>query len=64
MVDLMPPLIILGFVGAAAVYGYRQMKKDAARLVERNRQSREEVKTGANGTLVRGEDGVYRISKD
>lgn len=64
MVDLMPPLVLLGLVGAAAFYGYQQMKKDAARLVERNRRAEAELRNRAHGTLVRGPDGVYRIEKD
>lgn len=61
---IMPPLILFGLVGAAAYYGYKQMKKDANALVERRRRSEAETRSGAQGTLVRGEDGVYRIKKD
>lgn len=64
MVDLMPPLVLFGLVGAAAYLGFQQFKKDAARVSARNRQAEMEARTGANGTLVRGTDGVYRISKD
>nr|WP_246333439.1 hypothetical protein [Aureimonas mangrovi] len=64
MVDLMPPLLLLGFVGAAAYYGFQQMKKDAARVTERNRQAEAEQRNRAHGTLVRGQDGVYRLRKD
>ena len=64
MVDFMPPLVLLGIVGAAAYYGFTQMKKDAARVIERNRRSEKEQRNRADGTLVRGEDGVYRIKRD
>lgn len=64
MVDLMPQLILLGLVGAAAFLGFKQMKKDAIRVSERNRRFEEETRTGAQGTLVRGEDGIYRLKKD
>ena len=59
----MPPFLLLGLVGAAAYYGYQQFRKDAVRVIERSRQSEAETRTGAQGTLVRGEDGVYRIRK-
>jgi hypothetical protein len=64
MVELMPPLVLLGIVGAAAYYGFQQFKKDASRVVERRRRHEAEERTRAHGTLVRGEDGVYRIKKD
>lgn len=64
MVDLMPPLILFGIVGAAAYYGFQQMRRETARVVERNRRSEAEMRTGAHGTLVRGEDGVYRLERD
>lgn len=64
MVDPMPPFLLLGLVGAAAYYGYKQMTKDATRIAERNRQAEAETRTGAQGTLVRGEDGVYRLRRD
>lgn len=62
--DLMPPLILLGFAGAAAWYGYNQMKKEAARVSERSRRAEAELRSGAQGTLVRGSDGVYRLKQD
>jgi hypothetical protein len=64
MVEYMPQFLLLGLVGAAAWFGYKQMSRDAQRLAERSRRSEEEMRTGAQGTLVRGEDGVYRIKKD
>ncbi|MEC5321923.1 hypothetical protein [Aurantimonas sp. A3-2-R12] len=60
----MPQFLLLGLVGAAALFGYKQMKRDAERLAERNRRAESEMKTGAQGTLVRGDDGIYRIKKD
>lgn len=64
MIDLMPQLFLLGLVGAAALFGYKQMKRDAERVAKRNREAEAELRSGAQGTLVRGEDGVYRIRKD
>ncbi|MER0237528.1 hypothetical protein ABRA89_05245 [Fulvimarina sp. MAC8] len=64
MIDLMPQFLLLGLVGAAALYGYKQMKRDAEQLSERNRRAEAETRTGAQGTLVRGQDGVYRVKKD
>ncbi|MBB3996442.1 hypothetical protein [Aureimonas pseudogalii] len=63
MVDLMP-LVLFGLVGAAAYFGYQQMRRETARVVERNRRSEQEMRSGAQGTLVRGDDGVYRLPKD
>ncbi|MEX6505655.1 hypothetical protein [Jiella sp. M17.18] len=60
----MPQFFLLGLVGAVAWYGYKQMTRDAERVSERNRESEAEMRTGAQGTLVRGPDGVYRIRKD
>ncbi|WP_102960426.1 hypothetical protein [Mangrovicella endophytica] len=60
----MPQLLLLGLVGAAAYYGYKQMVRDAAGVAERNRRAEAETRSGAQGTLVRGKDGVYRIRKD
>ncbi|MEF2552402.1 hypothetical protein VQ042_13680 [Aurantimonas sp. A2-1-M11] len=64
MIAYMPQFLLLGLVGAAALFGYKQMKRDAARVSENNRRSEQETRTGAQGTLVRGDDGVYRIKKD
>ncbi len=63
MATLMP-LFLFGLVGVAAYLGYQQMQRDAARVVERNRRSEAEMRTGAQGTLVRGEDGVFRLKQD
>ncbi|WP_062227717.1 hypothetical protein [Aureimonas frigidaquae] len=60
----MPPLILLGLLGAAAYLGVQQMKKDAQRVTTRNRRAEMEARNRAHGTLVRGEDGVYRIERD
>jgi hypothetical protein len=64
MVELMPPLVLLGIVGAAAYYGFQQFKRDAVKVVERRKRHEAEQRTRAHGTLVRGADGVYRIEKD
>ncbi|MCD2472700.1 hypothetical protein LQ948_15955 [Jiella sp. MQZ9-1] len=64
MIEAMPQLILLGLVGAAAWLGYKQMARDADKVSERNRQSEAEIRNGAQGTLVRGSDGVYRLRKD
>ncbi|MCQ0989390.1 hypothetical protein [Jiella marina] len=60
----MPQLFLLGLVGAAAWLGYKQMAREADRVSERNRRSEAEMRTGAQGTLVRDPDGVYRLKKD
>ncbi|WP_425364989.1 hypothetical protein [Jiella endophytica] len=64
MMEAMPQLILLGLVGAAAWLGYKQMAKDAEAVSQRNRQAEAEVRNGAQGTLVRGPDGIYRVRKD
>ncbi|BDA83060.1 hypothetical protein Sa4125_06020 [Aureimonas sp. SA4125] len=64
MVDLMPQFFLLGLVGAAAYYGFKRLKGDALRLSERSRRAEAEQRTGAQGTLVRGDDGIYRLQKD
>ncbi|MCB8838767.1 hypothetical protein [Aurantimonas sp. VKM B-3413] len=64
MVEHMPQFFLLSLVGAAAWYGYKQMTRDAERVAERSRESEAEMRTGAQGTLVRGPDGIYRIRKD
>jgi len=64
MAELMPPLILFGLVGAAAYYGYQQLQRETARVIERNRRSEAETRTGAQGTLVRDEDGVYRLRRE
>ncbi len=63
MANLMP-LVLFGLVGAAAYLGYRQLRTETARVVERNRRAEAETRTGAQGTLVRGEDGIYRLPRD
>ena len=63
MADLMP-ILLFGLVGAAAHFGYQQMQRDAARVSERNRRSEAEMRTGAQGTLVKDEDGVFRLRRD
>ncbi|SFE97262.1 hypothetical protein ACLNGM_19025 [Aureimonas phyllosphaerae] len=63
MVDPMP-IFLFGLVGAAAYFGYRQLQQETARVIERNRRSEAEHRTGAHGTLERGADGVYRLRRD
>ncbi len=64
MVELMPQLIFFGLVGAAALLGFKQLKIEAKRSADRTRRTEMEARTGSQGTLVRGEDGVYRLQKD
>ncbi len=64
MVELMPPLVLLGIVGAAAFYGLKRFKKDAELVTRRRERHEAEQRTRAHGTLVRDADGVYRIQKD
>ncbi len=63
MVDPMP-ILLFGLVGAAAILGYRQLRHETARVVERNRRAEAEHRTGAHGTLELGPDGIYRIRRD
>ncbi|WP_244491990.1 hypothetical protein [Aureimonas sp. AU12] len=58
------PLVLFGIVGAAAYFGYQQLRKETVRVVERNRRSEQEMRSGSQGTLERGPDGVYRLRKD
>lgn len=62
--DLMPQLLLLGLVGAAAWFGFKQMKGEAAKTAERGRRMEAETRNRVDGTLVRGQDGVYRLKKD
>jgi hypothetical protein len=63
-VSLMPQLLFFGLVGAAAWLGFKQLKGEATRTVERNRRAEAENRNGSHGTLVRDADGVYRLRKD
>ncbi|MDM7850223.1 hypothetical protein [Pseudochrobactrum kiredjianiae] len=57
----MPQLIFLILLVAAAIYGYRSFKREAARVSKKVRQAEQEARTGASGTLVRDpKTGVYR----
>ena len=58
------PLVLFGLVGAATYFGYRRLRAETARVVERNRRAEAETRTGAQGTLVRGPDGVYRLPRN
>jgi hypothetical protein len=61
----MGQLIFFALVGAAAVYGYRSFKREAARVSARVRQAEREADTGAMGTLVKHpETGEYRLPRD
>ncbi|SJZ72539.1 hypothetical protein [Consotaella salsifontis] len=60
----MPQFIFLGLLGAAAYYGYKRMQKEAVKTSERSKRAAAEQRTGAQGTLVRGDDGVYRLKQD
>ena len=58
------PFLLFGLVGAAAYFGYNQLQRETARVVERNRRSEAEMRNGVQGTLQRDSDGVYRIRRD
>ena len=61
----MPQLIFLIAIAAAAIYGYRSFKREAARVSQRVRQAEQEARNNADGTLVRDpKTGVYRPAKD
>ncbi|WP_182085859.1 hypothetical protein [Aureimonas sp. ME7] len=63
MVDVMP-ILLFGMVSAAAYLGFRQLRRETARVVARNKRAEAETRTGAHGTLERDLDGVYRLRRD
>lgn len=61
----MPQLLFFAAVAAAGWIGYRAFVREAERVHRRVRRTEQEVKTGAQGTLVRDpETGIYRLRKD
>jgi membrane protein implicated in regulation of membrane protease activity len=61
----MPQLLFFAAVGVLAWYGYKSLTRAAERTHEKVRAQSREVKTGAQGTLVRDpETGEYRLRKD
>lgn len=61
----MGQVIFFALVGAAALYGYRSFKREAARVSARVRQAEREAENRAQGTLVRDpKTGEYRLSRD
>ena len=61
----MPQLIFFAVVGFAAYFGYRSFVREAERVTAKVRRTRDEVRTGANGTLVKDpKTGEYRLAKD
>ena len=58
----MPQIVIIAAFGAAALAGYRLVKREMARVERSLKPLREaEARTPADrGALVRGADGVYR----
>ncbi|WP_235918958.1 hypothetical protein [Aureimonas psammosilenae] len=64
VIDLMPQLLLFGLVGAAAWLGFKQLKSEADRTAERTKRAEMEARNRSHGTLVRGDDGVYRLKKD
>ncbi|GGE14676.1 hypothetical protein GCM10011390_37240 [Aureimonas endophytica] len=64
VIDLMPQLLFFGLVGAAAWLGFKQLKGEAQRTAERTRRMEAESRNRSHGTLVRGDDGVYRLKQD
>ena len=62
---MMPQLILLAVVGAAAYAGYRSLKNEARRVSARVRRAEREAESGATGTLVKDpETGEYRLARD
>lgn len=61
----MPQLIFFAVVGAAAYFGYRAFIKEAERVTAKVRRHEQQVRNGANGTLVKDpKTGEYRLAKD
>ena len=61
----MPQLIFFAVVGVAAWFGYRAFVREAERVTAKVRRNRDEIRTGANGTLVKDpKTGEYRLAKD
>lgn len=61
----MPQLIFFALVGVAAYVGYRSFVREAERVSAKVRRAEKQVKTGANGTLVKDpKTGDYRLEKD
>lgn len=64
VIDFMPQLIFFGLVGAAAWLGFKQLKTEAEKTAERSRRMEAENRNRTHGTLVRGDDGIYRLKQD
>ena len=61
----MAQLVFFALVGAAAWYGYRSFKREAARVSARVRRAEREAQNRAQGTLIADpETGEYRVRKD
>ncbi|MGE0501611.1 MAG: hypothetical protein AB7I79_08065 [Rhizobiaceae bacterium] len=61
----MPQLIFFAIVAIVAWVGYRAFLREAERVTAKVRRSRDEGRTGANGTLVKDpKTGEYRLAKD
>ena len=64
VIDFMPQLIFFSLVGAAAWLGFKQLKTEAEKTAERSRRMEAENRNRTHGTLVRGDDGIYRLKQD
>lgn len=61
----MPQLIFFAVIGIAAWFGYRAFLREAERVTAKVRRAKDEVRTGAHGTLVKDpKTGEYRLAKD
>jgi membrane protein implicated in regulation of membrane protease activity len=61
----MPQLIFFAIIVIAAYFGYRAFIREANRVTAKVRRTRDEQRTGANGTLVKDpKTGEYRLAKD
>ena len=61
----MPQLLLLGAVGALALFGYRKFKQEAQRVHEKVRRAEREQQTQANGTLIQDpKTGEYVVKRD
>jgi membrane protein implicated in regulation of membrane protease activity len=61
----MPQLIFFALIALIAWYGYRTFLREAERVTARVRRAEQEVRTRADGTLVKDpKTGEYRLAKD
>jgi hypothetical protein len=63
--SVMPQLIFLVLIIAAAYYGYKAFLREAARVSAKIRRHEKQASNGTIGTLVKDPvTGEYRLAKD